>query len=517
MKKIYFLSILTAGLMAFNACSDDNVLRQTDANGDEVITDLVVTADNFLPVTRTSISNDLAFTWSKNDKIGVFPAKQPGDMTPSSQVLFTASAGGAGTATFTGSGWGLLPKLKYYAYFPYTASAVDTLVKFTFKSTATQTADNATTHLGANDLMYTTATAPEAGNTAQFRFHHLSSIMKVVITVPDELASKKFTKIVIENADSIFPVIVSFNPTADVLKDSAETFIDKLTLNLGAGGAGFAPVEKKLSVWFMTGAVDLTGKTLNISVSNGGNLYLTGTFSGALQAEGKAHLYEVAVTQVPLADELFYVDLGLPSGNKWAASNLTQNGLPYPIDNTILGDYYAWGELVPYYVWASINGETLTATWRDGYSAGYTQANYNKGGTITGTYTAKGAQLQKEDDAAYATLGGNWRMPSIVDADELNENCTITTETVNGVSGVLFTSNINGNTIFFPCNGYIEDNSKVSGYVSGSKGPRFWLTDCNSSTKAYQQLINMSSNNKFDHDNEKNKWRATPIRPIYVP
>ena len=517
MKKIYFVSILTAGLMAFNACSNDNVLVQTDMNGDEVITDVLVGADDFIPQTRTSISNNLQFSWSANDQIGVFPGAEEGDDTPSSQVLFKASEGGAATAKFTGSGWGLMPQRKYYAYYPYTSAATDKLVKFTYKASATQKADDDASHLGANDLMYTQATAPAAGNTALFQFHHMSSIMKLEISGLTGFSDKKFTKVVIECADSVFPQVVSFNPTADVIDCSIESSIDKLTITLGANGAGFSPVEGKLSVWFMVGAVDLTGKTFQVQLSNGGNIFLTGSFDGANQAMGKAHLYQVAVSQVTLPDDLFYVDLGLPSGNKWAVSNLTQAGIPYPVDNTILGDYYAWGEILPYYVSASISGETLTAVWRDGYSSGYVQGNYNKGNTIAGTYTSTSDKLQKEDDAAYRTLGGNWRMPSIADADELNANCTISSETVNGVSGILMTSKINGNSIFFPCNGYIDGNSKVSGYVSGSKGPRFWLTDCNSSTKAYQQLINMSSNNKFDHDNEKNKWRATPIRPIYIP
>ncbi len=511
MKKIYFLSVLTAGLMALNSCGKDNVFVQTDANGDEVITEFLVTADDFIPQTRTAISNELQFTWAANDQIGVFPSNEEGDDTPASQVLFKASAGGAGTATFTGSGWGLIPERKYFAYYPYASTATDQLVKFTYKASATQTANNATSHLGANDLMYTTATTPAAGNTAQFQFHHLSSIMKVDITVPDASVNGKFKKVYLECADSIFPQVVSFNPTADPVNASVEEFTNQLVLTLGSNGAGFSPADGKLSVWFMIGAADLSGKTINISTYDGHNS-LAGTFTGADQKSGRAHLYSVEVVRTNPENT---VDLGLPSGKLWAVSNLTADGLAE--SESALGDYYAWGELTPYYTSATINGESLTATWKDGYSSGYVQANYNKGGTITGTYTTKGALLQKDDDAAYATLGGNWCMPSIADADELNANCTIATATVNGVSGVTFTSKINGNYIFFACNGYIDGNSKVSGYVSGSKGPRFWLRDCYDSNQAYQQLINMSSSNKFDHDNQKNKWRATPIRPIYVP
>lgn len=511
MKKIYLLSILVAGLMALNACMGDNVFVETDDNGDEVITDVLVSADAFVPQTRSMVSNKLLFTWASNDIIGVFPGPEKGDDSPSSQVMFKTSSGGAETAKFTGSGWGLIPLRKYYAYYPYTSTATDTLVKFTYKPSAIQKENDGTSQLGVNDLMYSSATTPGPGNTAQFQFHHLGSIMKIEITVPNESAGKKFTKVIVECADSIFPEVVSFNPTADVIKDSVETFTNRLDLTLSSDDKGFAPVDGKLSVWFMVGAADFTGKTLKVSTFDGRNA-LSGTFDGAEQKAGRAHLYTASVTRTNPENT---VDLGLPSGKLWALTNLTASGLA--ASETALGDYYSWGELTPYYSSATISGETLTATWKDGYSAGYTEDNYNKGGIINGTYTTNGAQLQKEDDAAYVTLGGNWRMPSIADADELNANCTISSATLNGASGILMTSKINGNSIFFVCNGYIEGNSKVSGYVSGSKGPRFWLTDCYSSTKAYQQLINMTSNNKFDHDSSKSKWRATPIRPIYVP
>lgn len=510
MKKIYLFSILTAGLMAFNACSNDNVFVETGADGDEVITDILVTADAFTPQTRTSISNELAFTWAQNDKIGVFPSKEPEDLTPSSQVLFTATSGGAGTAKFTGSGWGLMPNRKYYAYFPYSAQAVDTLVKFTYKSTATQTADNATSHLGANDLMYTAATAPAAGNTAQFQFHHLSSIMKVEVTVPDEYKTSKFIKAIISCADSVFPVIVSFNPTADDMKDSVETLIDKLTLTLGS--SGFAPTEGKLSLWFMTGQTDLSGKTLNVAVYDEYDKY-TGSVQGADQKAGKAHKYELAVTKEARNYKDYTVDLGLPSGKLWAISNLTVKGLPF--STTVLGDYYAWGDTEPYYESIKVNGENnITVKWKSGYESGYSQANYDKNAG-RGSYTSSGAQLSLADDAAHAVLGDGWRIPSKADLDELAENCSFASATVNGVTGVTVTSKSNGKSIFLPLNGYINGTT-FKGYTDNSPGARFWLSDCADSGKAYQQYTAKSSPAK-NYDSSKDKFRGTPIRPIYVP
>lgn len=511
MKKIYFLSILTAGLFAFNSCANDNVIGQTETNedGDGIITDVIVTADDFVPQTRTTISSDLTFSWAKNDKIGVFPGADPEDPTPSSQVLFTANAGGAGSATFNGSGWGLMSGRKYYAYFPYSSSAADSLVKFTYKSSATQTANNATSHLGANDLMYTAGTTPAAGNTAQFQFHHLSSIMKLEITVPEGSASMKFTKLIMECADSIFPQVVSFNPTSDAVKGSTEKFIDKLTLTLGSNGAGFTPADGKLSVWFMIGAADLSGKEIKITTYDGHNA-LSGTFTGADQKSGRAHLYAVSVTRT---NPEFSVDLGLPSGIMWAVSNLTVNGLSNT--ETVLGDYYAWGDTVPYYSSLKVNGEKdITVTWKSGYEGGYTSTNYAKN-TKRGTYTKSSDKLSLVDDAAHSVLGGNWMMPSKADLDELAKYCTFASATINNVKGVKVTSSINGNYLFMPLNGYIN-GTEFKGYTASSPGARFWLSDCADSGKAYQQYGAENSPAK-NYDSSKDKFRGTPIRPIYVP
>ena len=517
MKKTYIISMLAAGLIAFVSCNNDNVFVETDENGNEVITNVIVTADDFVPQTRTTISNELTFKWADNDKIGVFPETDPEDPVPPSQVQFIASAGGAGTATFNGSGWGLMPNRKYYAYYPYVATAADSVVRFTYKSSVTQIGNDSTTHLGANDLMYTSGTAPAGSNTAQFQFHHLSSIIKVIITVPEGSTSKTFKKVILKCDDPVFPETVRFKPTDDNLDYRVETSVDAVSVSLGSNSAGFTPDNGKLSVWFMIGETDLTGKTITVTTSDGQNS-LSGKIDGAKQEKGKAHLYTVSVQQ---SNPENTVDLGLPSGKYWAFSNLTMSGLG--ATETELGDYYSWGELEPYYTAKNVqvSGSTgsktakLNATWKDGYSDGYVQANYNKGNVIAGTYTSA-VQLQKEDDAAYRKLGGNWRMPSIADVDELFEYCTFTSKTIDGVEGSLGTSKINGNTIFFPVNGYVDGKTSVGGYVSGTPGARFWLTDCVNANTARQLLIHKSGNTK-DYNNAKDKWRGTPIRPIYIP
>ncbi len=128
------------------------------------------------------------------------------------------------------------------------------------------------------------------------------------------------------------------------------------------------------------------------------------------------------------------VDLGLPSGLKWATCNV---GATTPEE---YGDYFAWGEVEPkeYYDWS-------TYEYYDG-------SNFTK-------YTGSDKTvLDPEDDAATANWGGAWRMPTIAEQDELRNNCTWTLTTQNGVNGYKVTGP-NGNSIFLPAAGFMYEGT----------------------------------------------------------
>ena len=136
-----------------------------------------------------------------------------------------------------------------------------------------------------------------------------------------------------------------------------------------------------------------------------------------------------------------YVDLGLPSGLKWATCNV---GATTPEE---YGDYFAWGETEPkdYYNWSTYkycNGSSTTMTK-------YCTGSYY--GTVDNKTT-----LELTDDAARVNWGGKWRMPTIAEQKELRNtsNCTWTWTTQNGVEGYKVTSKVNGNSIFLPAAGY---------------------------------------------------------------
>ena len=151
-----------------------------------------------------------------------------------------------------------------------------------------------------------------------------------------------------------------------------------------------------------------------------------------------------------------YVDLGLPSGTLWATMNVGANS---PED---YGDYFAWGETAPKDVYG-----VSTYKWFDSSSHKLTKYCTNSSDGHNGFVDDK-TELDPEDDAATANWGEMWRMPSLEQIQELANNCTTQWTTINEVNGVLFTSNINGASLFVPAAGYHENQVLSNAGFSGS-------------------------------------------------
>ena len=132
-----------------------------------------------------------------------------------------------------------------------------------------------------------------------------------------------------------------------------------------------------------------------------------------------------------------YVDLGLPSGLKWATCNV---GADSPEG---YGNYYAWGEITTKLTYTDDNSLTYGLTISELQSLGYIDGSGN---------------LTPSHDAATANWGGSWRMPTKEELEELENECTWTWTTQNGVNGRKVTGP-NGNHIFLPAAGYRSESS----------------------------------------------------------
>lgn len=127
-----------------------------------------------------------------------------------------------------------------------------------------------------------------------------------------------------------------------------------------------------------------------------------------------------------------YVDLGLPSGTKWATMNVGASSI------TDYGYYYQYGK-----------GNAQ-------YAATSGQSNY------TGTENP----LDKSLDTAAIVMGGDWHMPTQTQFNELIANTTNQWAVINNIYGYKFTAT-NGNYVFFPAAGVYANGSKTDVAVYG--------------------------------------------------
>ena len=203
-----------------------------------------------------------------------------------------------------------------------------------------------------------------------------------------------------------------------------------------------------------------------------------------------------------------YVDLGLPSGIKWATKNL---GASKPSD---YGDYYAWGETEPKteYTWATYKWmQTGQSDWK--HITKYTFADGKTEGiwyAPDGTFIGDGkTTLEAADDAATQKLGSPWRMPTDDEIKELLDNCTWTWTTQDGKNGYEV-KGTNGNSIFVPAAG-IREGSELDG--DGSLGG-YWSSSLGSAYGFNAHILYFGSGERGWGDSSRYLgFTVRPVRP----
>lgn len=205
----------------------------------------------------------------------------------------------------------------------------------------------------------------------------------------------------------------------------------------------------------------------------------------------------VMVSDSYVAPNYQYVDLGLSVN--WATFNVgATNTEEY-------GDYYSWGEIEtkPRYVDSTyIFGDynKLTKYCID--------SKYGLNGFTDGKTT-----LEPEDDVAHMKWGGNWRMPTRNELEELKEFCTFTwTSSEHYVYGYQVTSKINGNSIFLPAAG---DRSDIywrfvgceGNYFSSSLSEEYWGS-------AWSLDVDHDNNDAIGVKNWADRSSGNSVRPV---
>ena len=202
----------------------------------------------------------------------------------------------------------------------------------------------------------------------------------------------------------------------------------------------------------------------------------------SLKAEGGKPDDIVAYTSCPDAHHPHLIDLGLPSGTKWACCNV---GAEKPED---YGGYFAWGETAEKtrYYW-----DTYT------HCDGSRETCHDIGKDIAGT----------QYDAATANWGSPWVMPNKEQMEELINSCTSEWTTENGVNGRRFTGP-NGASIFLPAAGWRWEDDLDN---AGSYG-YYWSSTLYESNTYYAWYLSFYSG--YVYMNKFYRYDGQSVRPV---
>ena len=204
----------------------------------------------------------------------------------------------------------------------------------------------------------------------------------------------------------------------------------------------------------------------------------------ALVIDIMAGKYVEAYTFCPDGHHPHLIDLGLPSGTKWACCNV---GASKPED---YGGYFAWGETETKEVY---NWTTYI------HCDGSSDTCHDIGTDIAGT----------EYDTATANWGAPWRMPTLEQFKELLNNCISEWTTQNGVNGRKFVGP-NGGTIFLPVLGGGYDSDLYDVYSQGF----YWSSTLNERYPLYPWFLFFYSDGAYCYSINLRRYYGFTVRPV---
>lgn len=212
-----------------------------------------------------------------------------------------------------------------------------------------------------------------------------------------------------------------------------------------------------------------------------GTVHVTAISNNGIEAHKDVHILKATIG---MENGHQWVDLGLPSGKRWATDCVGANS------KADYGEYYMWGDTEKksdyfqnsycWYTWGNYTEDTCwygynKYTWDDGTKSGIW---YDANGNFIGDGKTK---LDPEDDVARKIWQGNWRMPKPSEYQELIDNCDIS---YSG-SSIIFKSRVNKRSLSMMTSGhkYSYTTKKpglapvVTTSVSGLGNVGEWATD----------------------------------------
>jgi len=303
-KNMNYLAVMAAAaLLGLTACNEEAALTQPAEPQNPPVADnsgnVYITGDDFTwelgggseggegdassvhAVTRSQLivdGNVAKFTWTPGDRVGILPDQ-------GAQVWFeipTPEEGEEPTnvAAFDGGAWALKPTSDYAAYYPFVKDFdLDrTAVPVSYTGQA-QTGNGSTAHLGAFDYQGARPSTTNGAGGVSFDFDHVGALVLLRFTVPT--GGTQLTGVTLSADGAAFTTAGTYDLTST--KGFPITPTETATsLTIGLDHTTTAD-DETVTLYFMCAPIDLSGKTVNVSVACGGEEGETIEF----EAEGK--------------------------------------------------------------------------------------------------------------------------------------------------------------------------------------------------------------------------------------
>lgn len=273
------------------SCTTENVERLgSDSNG------VKMSAKNFLGELNTRISltpekEGTSFAWDTGDVVSVYSSTR--GLT--NFFIDPSSISDDGTsAYFNGSGFSLSPNANYYAFYPYSSSALDkSNIPVSYYGQNISTNGNFK-ELGLYDYMYATGITNDEGHV-DFNFEHLGCVVDCELTVPE---TAYYTQLRLELSDghsqTDFIKTGHFDFTTPIprfIGNESEDTIMSVSLNKEEGI--MVKKDSTLHIYMMLAPQNLSGKNITIRLIDADRNWYTASVSGKDMKAGHTYHYYV--------------------------------------------------------------------------------------------------------------------------------------------------------------------------------------------------------------------------------
>ena len=285
----HLASMAVTALLALTACNEEAALTLPAEPQNPPVADnsgnVYITGDDFTwelggeggdeggassihAVTRTQLTvedNVAKFTWTPGDRVGILPDQ-------GAQVWFeipTPEEGEEPTnvAAFDGGAWALKPTSDYAAYYPFVKDFdLDrTKVPVSYTGQA-QTGNGTTAHLGAYDYQGARPSTTNGAGGVSFDFDHVGALVLLQFTVPT--SGTRLTGVTLSADGAAFTTAGTYDLTSTegfpiTPTETAESMTIGLDYTTTAD-------DETVTLYFLCAPIDLSGKTVDVSVTCGG-------------------------------------------------------------------------------------------------------------------------------------------------------------------------------------------------------------------------------------------------------